>query len=213
MSLDSEEPPLHQVLRGKADPRLPHLQAFLGKLECPAREPWLDAANTMARTLELARVEELRLASRLDVRGALEQLATAAKRIIAVTDRDDVLEALRVPAPVAAHGPDDVTGYEYLRALAHRAETAANAIRSGPGKDTFLAGIGYPTPRLLCAVMVRTAWTLAKGKAPSEKTQRRLKRVRRSAGRPAGRHQPARKRAKLTKVGLGSAICATPASE
>lgn len=171
-SSKGESTTLNEILRGVPDPRLASLRTLLSLLNCPASGPWLDAAGALAEVLAITRKDELM--TRLDAREALEQLASSAENIIALTDRADVLEALQALAPAGGSGPDDVTGYEYLSALAGRAKTAAAGIRSGSGRDTLLAGFGYPTARLLCAAMVRSAWRRANGRTPGSKNPKAL---------------------------------------
>ena len=112
--------------------------------------------------------EKLNQNSRQTARKKLKEIKAISDRLIELTGQDDVSDTLDCFAPTSDRGPDDVTGYEYLVALAARADQAAKKITPGPGDRTLLSDLGFPSVKRLCATMVREAWTVVHGVHPGE---------------------------------------------
>jgi hypothetical protein len=156
-------PTLHEVLYDEPDPRSPHLDEALTNLGVTGSVGWRLVLEGMAGDIKIARLSQRhRAATRLMV----DRIPKAAKLIMAYMDHEEVRDALSVFAPLSPRDIGDVTGFEYLLKLAHRAERASAGIRVGKGRDSLQDNLDFPSPRLLCAACISEAMFKISGRRP-----------------------------------------------
>ena len=162
--------PLNVILGIPPDCRPAALRRFLALLRREGDPRWTRAANEMAAAVAFVLREEAARGLRKDARAALQAMANAARNLTEMTGRHDVIEALGVLARPAPGEPDDIAGFEYLVALARRADQAAARIpQTGGGAKTLAGTLGRPSSRMLTAAIVRASIGEAIGNAPSER--------------------------------------------
>lgn len=166
---------IYHLLNGCDDPAEPYRREFLQLLGVQDDRGWSTSLDCMIGYIQRHRDDERKHQSRAAARETLKKVGELATELVKLTGDNDVIETLRTYAPASTGGPGDITGYEYLVALADRATRARNRITTGPGGHTLFTDLGKPTAFLLCAVMVCAAWKKQHGRMPSEKSQPALK--------------------------------------
>ncbi len=160
---------LYKIIHGHEDPAQPHRLKFLELIGVNDAAGWRDALECMIGNISQCIREEEKRHSRKLAREKLAEIDKLAKKLIKLTGDNEVVETLRTFAPASRCGIDDVTGYQYLKALRERASKARERISPTPGDRGLAADLGQPGALLLCAMMTCASWTKATGKAPGEK--------------------------------------------